>query len=249
MKRIFIVSIMVLAFVATNAQDAKNTLKWNAFGLVARTISLQYERVLTDHISLGSQVGYMLPRNLPGSLFPDTVNDQVGSNGQVTHFTGGKFKGGFQVTPEFRYYFKGEGNRGFYLGAYVRYANYSMSIDAIHREDWGSEFKPYEFTGKYSMLHVGGIMGTQFFIGDKITIDWWILGLSFGKSTIDMKATGDFSNLNQEEFINDIRINLDDNPFVKQSSIETSISNTEASLKFGIPLPSLRTGLCLGFRF
>jgi hypothetical protein len=243
MKRIITITAIILSFTAVQAQDAVNTVKWNLEALLYRNLSFQYERTMTDNIGLNVQFGYLLPKAVPKTFTDTSIS---GSSGQNFMVTGAKFKGGPQITPEFRYYFKGEGNQGFYLGAYVRWAKYSMDMDANYRKDDVSPYKPYHWTGSLNLLHIGGIMGTQFHIGDHFTIDWWIAGLQFGSSKVKMNATGDFSGLSQQEFQDDISANLN-SPFIH--NIEATLKPTEANLSFKPIGIGFRTGLCLGFRF
>jgi hypothetical protein len=245
MKRIITIATILFSIIASNAQEALNTVKLNFFSLAAKELSLQYERTLSDHMGVAVQVGYMFPINIPGKFFTDT--GIAGSEGQNFQPLSGKFTGGFQVTPEFRYYFKGEGNKGFYIAPYIRWASYGMSMNAVYRKDSASPYRSYEWKGNYSLLHGGLMIGSQHHIGNHFTLDWWIIGVGAGKSKITMKATGDFSDLSQNEFQSDINDNLKNMPLIKD--VSASLTPTEANLSIGLLGVGLRTGLCLGYRF
>lgn len=245
MKKVSLLLISLITLTSVNAQLEKpNTVKFNFFGLAARTLSFQYERVLNDNSAALVHFGYTLPRSLPGDFFQI---DTIGNNGSINQVESAKFTGGIQVTPEYRYYFKGEGNNGFYLGAYLRYARYGLSASALHKDDNFSPTKKYEYTGSWTSTNLGIIMGNQWHLGESLTLDWWILGLQFGSNKVAMKATGDFSTTNKNEYIADVNANFSDIKFL--GGLEAGMTNTEATLKFGFPSPGFRTGLCLGFRF
>lgn len=245
MRKSFLFLLSLIAFSAINAQDDKaNTVKFNFFGLGMRTLSFQYERTLNENSSVLLHFGYTLPRSLPGSFF--TI-DTIAKNGSYNQVQSAKFKGGMQITPEYRYYFKGEGNDGFYLGAYLRYSRYGLEATSLHRDDNTSPLKYYDFKGSWTSTNVGIIMGNQWHLGESFTIDWWILGLQYGANKISMSASGDFSTTDKNQYIEDAKANFQDFRLVKGFS--AGMTNTEASLKFGFPSPGFRSGLCLGFRF
>ncbi len=245
MKKLLSFIILLLTLVPLVAQQEKpNTVKLNFYGFLFRTVSLQYERTLNDNSAALVHFGYTLPRSLPKSLFSI---DTLTNNGSINQVSSAKFTGGIQITPEYRYYFKGEGNKGFYLGAYLRYANYGISALALHRDDSFSMTKTYQYTGTWKSMNIGLIMGNQWQLGENLTLDWWILGLQFGTNKISMTAAGDFSSTNKSEYIADVTANFKDTKFL--GGLEAGMTNTEATLKFGFPSPGLRTGLCLGFRF
>ena len=144
MKKIILAFFCILSIYNVNAQDDKlNTVKFNFFGLGVNTLSFQYERTLNEHSSALMHVGFTLPRSLPNSLFEI---DTFATNGSYNQLLSAKFTGGIHLTPEYRYYFKGEGNTGFYLGGYLRYSRYGLNSALIHREDAFSPIKTYDFT-------------------------------------------------------------------------------------------------------
>ncbi len=245
MKKFTILFFCLLTLVQVNAQLEKpNTVKFNFSGLAVNTLSFQYERTLNDNMSGLLHIGFTLPRSLPSSLF---AIDTVATNGSYNQMLSARFTGGFHITPEYRYYFKGEGNEGFYLGAYLRFSSYGLNAAVIHRDDNLSPVKTYDFTGKWRATNFGILMGNQWHLGESFTIDWWILGLQYGTNKISMTATGDFTTTNKNEFIADAKANFADNQFVK--GLEAGMTDSEASLKFRFPLPGVRSGLCLGYRF
>jgi hypothetical protein len=249
MKKFFIVILSLCAFNAGFAQLEKpNTVKFNFSALAFRTLSFQYERTLNEHMSVSLQLGRSLGRNFSNALLEQIsqADTNVSSNGSYDKITAMRFNGGYQITPEFRYYFKGEGNKGFYLGAYLRHSKYKLTATEAHRDNASSPVKTFDFTGSWTSNNIGGIMGCQWHLGESFTIDWWILGLQFGRNKIEMQAEGDFSTTNKSAWIQDIRDNF---PTKIANSLEASMTDTQANLAFAFGSPGFRSGLCLGYRF
>ena len=157
MKRFSLLLICILALINVKAQDEKkNTIKLNLFGLAAQSLSFQYERTLNNHLGVLVQFGFIIPHGLPASLFR---LDTLAKNSSYTQVLSAKFTSGFQFTPELRYYFKGEGSKGFYAGAYFRYSGYSISASAIHRDNNTAPAVYYTYTGNLKCMNVGIILG------------------------------------------------------------------------------------------
>jgi len=249
MKKFLLALLSLSLLNISNAQIEKaNTVKFNFTALLMRTVSFQYERTLNDHISLSLQAGRTLGRTANSALLDQIsqADTNVASNGSYDKVTSMRFKGGYQFTPEFRYYTKGEGNKGFYLGAYLRYSRYTLTASEAHRDDNMSPVKNFDFAGAWTSTNIGGILGCQWHLGESFTIDWWILGFQAGRNKITMQADGDFSTTNKSQWIEDVRNNF---PPKLTKNMEASMSDTQAKLGFSFGAPGVRLGLCLGYRF
>lgn len=244
MKRFLLVVTILSSLISARAQDKMNTIKFNFSPLVLRTFSFQYERVLGPKMSVLLHGGYTLSRSVPSTLFSgmDTLN----RNGKYTTITSAKFNGGFQVTPEFRFYPAGNANKGFYIGAYLRYINLGISANADHRDNSTSPIMKYEYKGSYSFTSFGAQVGYQWFLGENLTLDWWIVGFNAGSSKVKMEADGDFSTVDKAQYINDLNLNLTGTAI---HNVKATIDNSKASLQFSAPGFGMRLGLCLGYRF
>ncbi len=245
MKSFLFLLLPFFTLTISRAQDEErpNTLKINLVSLAFKSISVQFEHTLTNHLAFDIQLGIMIPHPFPSALFKI---DTIGKNGSYTQALNAKFNSGFQFTPEIRYYFRGKGARGFYTGAYLRYSSYSISADGVHRENSSSPEKYYTYNGNATCTNLGIIIGSQFSLGSRIVLDWWILGLQAGVNRVSMKSEGDFSTVDKNDYINTADANLKQIPTFKNFS--ATMTNTEATLKFDFLL-GLRSGLCLGFRF
>ncbi len=247
MKRFFLVVMILSSLISARAQDKMNTIKFNFSPLVFRTFSFQYERVLGPKMSVLLQGGYTLSRSVPSTLMNMLKSmDTLNASGKYTAVTSAQFNGGFQVTPEFRFYPAGNANKGFYIGAYFRYLNLGVSANVDHRDNASSPIMKYQYKGSYSFTSFGAQVGYQWFLGENLTLDWWIVGLNVGSNKVKMEADGDFSTVDKPQYINDINLNLTGTFF---HNVNATMNNSKASLQFSMPGLGIRSGLCLGYRF
>src|SRR5688572_30186359 len=133
--RNFAFFLFILGGITCLSQERKHGVKLNLLALTAKTISFQYEYSLTPKKSLLCQVGYTFPSYLLEKQYGKYKSFE--DNRKII-FRELKFHGGFQVTPEFRYYVKEKEdklNRGFYIGAYFRYARYVLSSRVDYTSD------------------------------------------------------------------------------------------------------------------
>ena len=219
-----------------------NIVKLNISSLVYKNISLQYERVLGEKISVACGIRFMPKGSLP---FSDGINTLASSDS--TKASDWK-AGSFALTPEFRFYPKHAG-KGFYLAPYLRYRNVSLDLPVDYTDDNGVR-QHIDAKGSFSSI-IGGLMiGSQFNFGKMITLDWYIIGFQYGSNHGSLTInTSQALSANDQ---NDIRNTLEDirtsaNVFKKMNytvaSNGGSISGTFNS--FGIR----GFGLNLGFKF
>lgn len=250
MKRLVILLALFAFIFNANAQQVSekmNTIKFNFTPLLLRTFSFQYERVLKPKLSVLMHGGYTLPIKVPTGFYSGLDSLNTGnSSGKYTRITGGKFNGGFQLTPEVRFYPAGNANKGFYLAGYLRYNNLGVTATVDHRDDSIAPIMRYNYKGTYAFTSVGVMIGYQWFLGDNFTFDWWLLGFNAGSGKVKMEADGDFSTIDKVQYINDINLNLT-GPFIR--NLKASIISNNASLQFSVPGFGVRSGLSLGYRF
>ncbi len=151
----FLMFCSSLAF-AGGDNDKKNIVKWNvAELLLPRTITLGYERVLQDNMSLNTNVCFI---NYSADLSANTFGSGSSSaSASVTIFG---------VTPELRFYPSGKAPHGFYVGPYLTYKSLLYSASAT--DDQGQKA-----SGSISFNAIGGgaVIGYQFIFGDVFVLD------------------------------------------------------------------------------
>ena len=241
MKKLFIALLAGCLFVSyANAQDLKHNLKLNTLSLLAFNISIQDEYTLNGNSAVCLGVSFLPERKIITNGVPEDRKVEV----EDLSF------GGFSITPEYRYYFKGNGPKGLYLAGYFRYAKYSTNeADYKFRRNDSTAGKPnYEavkISGDYTVAAVGIMLGSQWLLTDRLTLDWWIIGAAFGSQTASYIGKGDFDAGDQQ----DIKDSFDD---INVGGIDASVktSSTQIDVTVENHWPAVRAfGLCLGYRF
>lgn len=246
-KKLLIISFAVLALfakqaIAQEAQEyAKNVVKLNLFGLGASNISLQYERALHKNISVALQAGF-----IPSHGLPSQISSAVPSDVSSIKISG------FNISPEFRWYpgkkVAKQAPRGFYIAPYLRYSSYTAAGSFTYDD---STFYPAFIQKKVASMSItyagfgfGGMIGYQWVINNKISIDWWIVGGHGGSSKITARV--DAENAGQND---DIRKGLEEMDVNGATKTITMSGNTVKLEVAGLPFAGMRTGLCIGIAF
>lgn len=238
MKKIYLTILLLLAVSFSFAQEETKAatevtkdkiLKLNLTSLALTNFHLQYEQVLTPHSSFAIGASIMPERGLWGG--PDEVKDL-------------KF-GGFSFTPEYRYHFSGKGAKGFYMAPYFRYAKYSTNAFQYRYEnDNGTKDTLNMQEASYTSATVGLMFGAQWKLGKHITLDFWIVGVGVGSNEFEVKANGDFSPTDRQDFDKNIA-DLD----LPIGSVSGSMTSNTAIINYENPLALRGLSICLGYVF
>lgn len=227
--------------------EPKNSVKWNVAALTTHTLSLQYERALSDRGSLSLGINLMPSGKVPlAEVIRDRYLSEASHKNEAAaeDFARNAELSGWSVTPEFRFYLGKKPHQGLYLAPYVRYARYSFN--------WNYTFldqdipRPAAVTGSLSVAGGGLMVGHQWHF-DKVVLDWWILGVGYNHNTINIAANANLNDLNPEQhkelerYVEDVSVN--------GHHLSASVHHQGASGKGSIQMPGLRMGLCIGFRF
>ncbi|KAA5534673.1 DUF3575 domain-containing protein [Taibaiella lutea] len=228
---------------------SQNIVKMNFSSLVVKNFSFQYERVLVPKLSACLGIRFMPKSGLPFSgTVASKIEEDDDNDDATTQFIKKMDMGGWAITPELRYYF-GRGNgKGFYAGLFVRYERFDLNSVYVYKDD-NNVTTNIGFDGHYSSAGVGLMIGSQFMLSSRFTLDWWILGPYYAKPKVELSGSGfNLSDKDRDQLNENLNgIEIDFSSF-KTTSV---VSNTTASLKVdGGSLPLVRGfGLCLGFRF
>jgi len=149
---------------------------------------------------------------------------------------------GFGIAPEYRIYTSKKALKGFYLAPYIQYKNFSTKFDG--------EVDGYYGTLKttYNNVGIGFQLGAQWLIKQRVSIDWYFLGLGANRSNIKMRLTSNDPNIDFREYEKDAEEILRDIPFL-EDKVESSSGSNYGEVKAGLILPALRGGLSLGIAF
>ena len=217
-------------------ENPKNVVKLNLFALAFTNFSLQYERVFNEKTSGALGFSVMPSRNLPSSLSSDPILAKTTLSD-------------WSITPEFRWYpgTKKGAPHGFYLAPYLRYSSTSILMPFDFTETSGA-ITTYKIDANYSGFGGGVMLGAQWLINEKFSIDWWILGGHYGSGSASVAMKADFSALSATDRA---KLETDLNGIaIPVGTIKSTISNSEAKIDISsLPYFGVRSGLTIGWAF
>lgn len=258
MKRIihYILLMCMFGVVNAHAQNnsgvyGKNAVKLNLFALPVKNFSFQYERELTEKMSVSMGLRLMPNGSLPMKGIFETVFSEDGEEGMegeadfMTDFLNKSKVSNWAITPEFRYYFGKKPLNGFYLAPFARFGGFSLSWPTQFEDDYGDGHE-IKLKAKGTAFSAGLMLGAQWHVGDRWVIDWWIVGPAFGSMRLKLDAAFD-PNQTPEEVIEEI----EDYLYVDIAGAEVVPERSGNSITASTTMPfgGLRTGLCIGFTF
>ena len=132
-----------------------NIAKINLSALATGTFSFQYERALSNKVSLALGVKFRPSSGIP---FKSTIKSFLDtlSDGVAIDFINNAKVGGYAITPEIRFYLGKGAMHGFYLAPFARYESNNLN-------NWRYTFKSttksiiIDFTGKQKGIGVGSM--------------------------------------------------------------------------------------------
>lgn len=219
-----------------------NIVKLNLTSLAFKNISLQYERILGNKISVACNVRLMPKTSL---VFSNTIDNASGSDSVNL----GDWKAGsLSFAPEFRFYPKHAG-KGFYLAPYFRYRNMNVDLPVNYVDD-NNKQQNVTATGKFN-TYIGGLMiGSQFNLGPMVTLDWYIIGIQYGVTNgdITLKTTQTLSANDQADIKSTFQDIKDASNAFNDITYSTNPNGGTIGGKYGM-LGFRGFGLNLGFKF
>lgn len=230
---------------STQNTEQKNLVKLNAGALLFKTLSVQYERSLSQKTSLALGLRATPKSGLPFKSTLESIIDDQETWDNVQNLK----TGSFAITPEFRYYFGKEEFTGFYLAPFARYSNYTAEMpfryditDPATNQVVAEDVMP--LTGSMNTYTAGIMVGAQWKLSKQFYFDWWFLGPNFGasKGSIDgRKALTPFEQQDLRNQLADLDIPLTDYTY--------AVDENGATMDFDGGWAGVRAGLCIGFRF
>lgn len=148
------------------------------------------------------------------------------------------------ITPEIRFYAgKGYG-RGFYVAPFLRYGVFNATGVKVDYNA-GMQTGAIYMDGNIKGTTFGLMIGSQWQLGKKLCLDWFILGPHYGsaKGTLSGKSTIALFTQAQNDLSNSL--GSIDIPFVSESF---SVNANGASLTVKGPWAGIRSGLSIGFK-
>jgi len=222
-----------------------NIIKINLYSLFVNNYYISYERLITKKISF--QLGYRyqpyeyLAENFVGkklsklfSIDPRYYNFKTSNN---------------SVTADVKFYLGRKAPQGLYLGLYGRYTAFDVdNIDYTYILKNESVYS-VPLISNVKGVGVGGVIGIQWLIKKRISLEYYIIGGHYGKLSGKLKSEKDLSDLSDEEK-SDLKENVEDLFTISNKKYLTStISDRGIDGKISGPFFGARSGICVGIAF
>ena len=252
MKKIILVLFIVIGYNA-NSQSligGDNILKTNLTADALNNYNITYEKSINHFISLS--VNY---KSMPLSKLPLKSIAKKFIDNPAIDFDNFKI-GNTTVTFEGRFYLGLSKMSGFYIGPYIRYGNYDLSVPATYTYTPDKIFpaeivKPITavatLDGKVRTQSYGAHIGMQFQLLTKLVLDISFIGGHYGTATgkLEFSPPGGFPKPAQVA-LQQVLDNTKADPFKLKSTVDANKAITDMEG----PWWGLRgLGIGLGLRF
>lgn len=238
--KIILVIVGLFSFKVYGQNDDKNAVKLNVIPLVIGEFAVEYERGITDRISLNAGFGYMPDRSLP---FKSIIAKEVGSSSIIDATK----LAVFSVALEGRYYLKKKDNQfqGVYVGPFVKYSRYDVSTSVDYAV--GSLVRgSLPLVGDYNTFSAGLAVGMQWMLTRQFLLDWRIIGFGYGHANGSVLGKRALSSVEQQEILDKLHIFADDLPVL---GLKPELTDQGVRVKINGPWYGIRTALSVGYRF
>jgi hypothetical protein len=219
----------------------RNVIKFNPTPMLlwsnVRNITLSYERLIKNDMSLCIQAGYL--------IFPKIISDTIA--GLITISEGNKH--GVNLAFDYRYY-PGARNRrpapdGLYLGGYLSYYGFRFNnpLDILESD----ADQNGELNGSLNILNLGVNVGYQFIFWKRFSVDLLMFGpsMSVYHGRLGLEGNFDPGEIEEidEELVNAL---LEQFPWLSVLFTQQKLEFTGSKTKLSA---GLRFSIQLGFHF
>lgn len=154
----------------------RTVVKINLSGVVIKSFTAQYERILNRHSSITLSASLSPNAPLP---FKQALMDQYGENEDARRAINSTLFTKRIGTLEYRFYVAGHAPTGWYIAPFVRYINmdiaqdytYTPSDDILHHAN---------LKARFNAGGAGVLLGYQWMFGKRVGLDLWLLGPFYG---------------------------------------------------------------------
>jgi hypothetical protein len=244
--RIFLFTALIFCTLNVNAQQNQapekptGIVKLNVFPLVLGNFSVQGEFPFRTRLSGALGLSFLPGLNLNSA--------RAQSEPMLLR--------GFAITPELRIYTGRHGApRGFYLAPYLRYVNYRTSrrFDREIAQITGGAVTEAELFARFRGTGIGLMVGSQWFIKNRFSIDWWALGGHLGGGSLGVGIDG-YNDLSLSSTqLADLEDEIDRAAgllrFVSFAIPGVNFTRNSAFVRVPLPYAGIRTGITLGWAF
>lgn len=265
MKKSILVLMSIAFFAKGYGQD--NNVKFNLAPLIWGEIRLGYERVVKENQTAQLNIGIMIPRGLPTALYdPSEVEDYGGSVNIQNKITG------FSVSGEYRFYTSSSKDalRGFYFAPYLKWNKYKIAtstgfeyeaslseyLDLTPEQQAKADYNgsgydidvTANFDAGFRQLGIGAMIGYQWLISDRVSIDWNFFGLGIDHTVFNVDISSEDIDVDYTKWGDEIKEEVKDFTIVGDR-IEVEVESDKVKAKAPFLLPNLRMGLTIGVAF
>lgn len=241
-KSLFLYFLFLFALTQVVAQGGNNLIKTNVIPLVVGSPTLEYERIITNKITINTSISWRPKSNFPYQSRIETLMDIDDQDGILNNLKYGQFS----ITPEMRLYTRGDASKGFYIAPYLKYSRFSIGIEVPYSDldqDSNSD-EIIKLSGGMNAFTIGFGIGKQWHLGKSIYLDWRIIGVGYGFEKTSIAGNKGMDLQDQQdlkEILNDFEI-----PFI---DFDYHVDARGAKVNFKSLFASLRTGLSIAYRF
>jgi hypothetical protein len=252
MKKIFLLFFIVIAFNASSQSliGGDNILKTNLSADAINNYNITYEKSINHFISLS--VNY---KSMPLSKLPLKSIAKKFIDNPAIDFDNFKI-GNTTITFEGRFYLGLSKMSGFYIGPYIRYGNYDLSVPASYTYTPDKIFpaeivKPITavatLDGTVRTQSYGAHVGMQFQLLTKLVLDISFIGGHYGTSTGKLEFRPPVGlPIPAQEALKQVLDNTKADPF----KLKSTVNANKAMVDMEGPWWGLRgLGIGLGLRF
>ena len=192
-KFVVVIVFLCISFTGIGQEDSvlvkerKNIIRWNLTPMAVigpKSIVLGYERVLKNHQSISINIGHL-------ELPPFTNRE-----GEVIQLMDDAKRGGFDVSIDYRFYFKNRNKfpapDGLYWGPYASVYNLNYEGNSAVFEN-NIQINTVGIDAGLTMYSIGAQLGYQFVLKDRFSIDLMLMGPSFTRYAFDLSFDSDIA--------------------------------------------------------
>ncbi len=227
-------------------QNRRNLLKFNLTSIAFGNYQFQAERVLTRVISISFTYA-----NIPeGSSIPfrDQILKRIDEEDEeLVNMLNAMSVGYISYIPEVRFYLGKGFGKGIYLAPFYKHSKYNIeNAEILEFERDDGTFEMLVTAGDISANTFGVLLGTQMNFGQRIVLDWWIMGPNFGTHSGELSGIPSRPlSVNEQQLL---KTELEDiNIPLSETTIEISSEGVEMANKGN--WGGVRAGFNLGVRF
>jgi len=182
----------VRVFSQSDVKDFKNSVKFNVSNtlLYDNSIQFSYERMIKENQSINVFAGY---QEFPLiSVDVDNVN-----------FDKSNSRKGYSLGADYRFYLgsvnKYKGPRGVYLAPFASFFQFETDRNLNYTNPDTQVTSTSNLNSKLNLMNVGGELGYQFVLWDRLVIDCVLFGPSLTHYKYNLKLDGEIPGLDENE--------------------------------------------------